>query len=131
SFTAEFWANSRPILLKHNGNIYFPFVVDYSVKEFGIKDSMVVDYKKMKLDKGDWIVWPVLKWDPYESNQKVNEYPAPPSPENLFGTDDRGRDVLVRLLYGLRYSMTFAVLVWLITFIIGTVIGGIQGFRGG
>lgn len=131
SFTAEFWANSKPILLKHNGNIYFPFIVDYPVKEFDIQDTMIVDYRKLKLNHGDWIVWPVIKWDPYESNTKVAEYPAPPSSDNLFGTDDRGRDVLVRLLYGLRYSMTFAVLVWFITFFVGTVIGGIQGFRGG
>lgn len=131
SFTAEFWANSKPILLKHKGEIYFPFLKDYSVKEFGITDTMVIDYRKLDLQEGDWIVWPVIKWDPYESNKKLREYPSPPSDANILGTDDRGRDILTRLLYGLRYSIIFAIGVWVITFVLGTIIGGIQGYFGG
>ena len=131
SFTAEFWANSKPIILKYNGNTYFPVFKDYSVKEFNITDSMTVDYKELKLSKKDWAIWPLVKWDPYESNKKVDEYPATPNAHNLMGTDDRGRDVFTRLLYGLRYSITYSILVWLITFSVGVVIGGIQGFSGG
>ncbi len=131
SFTAEFWANSKPIFLQYQGDIYFPFVKDYSVKEFGITDTMQVDYRKLKLSEGDKIVWPLIKWDPYESNKNVDEYPAPPSGENLMGTDDRGRDVFARLLYGLRYSIAYAIGVWVITFIIGTILGALQGYYGG
>ena len=131
SFTAEFWANSKPLYLNYNGNTFFPFLVEYSAKDFGIKDSLVVDYKNLKLKDEDSVIWPLIKWDPYESNKKVDDYPAPPSASNIMGTDDRGRDVFARLLYGLRYSITFAVFVWLITFIIGTLVGSFQGFIGG
>lgn len=131
SFTAEFWANSKPLILNYQGKIYFPVAVDYSVKEFGITDSMSIDYRKLELKEEDWVLWPIIKWNPNESNTEVESYPSPPSKENLMGTDDRGRDVLTRLLYGLRYSVTYSVLVWFITFIIGTILGGIQGYMGG
>ncbi len=131
SFTAEFWANSRPIFLSYQNKTYFPVFKEYSAKEFGVKDSLVIDYRNLKLSEGDTIVWPIIKWDPYESNKKVDEYPSAPSANNLFGTDDRGRDVFARLLYGLRYSITYSVLVWVITFIIALILGGIQGYKGG
>ena len=131
SFTAEFWANSKPIYLNYQGESYFPVFKDYSVKEFGITDSMQIDYRNLKLQEGDAIIWPIIKWDPYETNTKVDEFPSPPSSDNLFGTDDRGRDVLTRLLYGLRYSISYAVGVWIITFIMGTILGSLQGFYGG
>ncbi len=131
SFTAEFWANSKPIYLNYNGSSYFPIFKEYSVKEFGITESMHIDYRHLKLKAGDAIVWPVIKWDPYESNKKVEEYPSPPSSTNILGTDDRGRDVLARLLYGLRYSIGYSFGVWIITFIVGSILGSIQGFYGG
>jgi len=131
SFTAEFWANSKPLYLSYKGESYFPFIKDYSVKEFGITDSMQINYKELKLADSDSVIWPVIKWDPFESNKEVSEYPSPPSSKNLMGTDDRGRDVLTRLLYGLRYSILYAVGVWVITFIMGTIIGSIQGYFGG
>lgn len=131
SFTAEFWANSKPLILSYKGTTYFPVLKEYSVQEFGIKDSMTVDYKSLKLESSDWVVWPLVKWDPYESNKEVDEYPAAPNAHNLLGTDDRGRDVFTRLLYGLRYSITYSILVWLITFTIGVIVGGVQGFSGG
>lgn len=131
SFTAEFWANSKPIYLSYKGESYFPVFKDYSVTEFGITDTMAIDYRNLKLDKGDSIVWPLFKWDPYESNKKVDDYPSAPTGSNIMGTDDRGRDVFARLLYGLRYSIAYAILVWILTFIIGTIIGGFQGYVGG
>lgn len=131
SFTAEFWANSKPLILGYQGKTYFPVLKNYSVKEFGITDTMQVDYRSLKLTDSDFIVWPLIKWDPYESNKDVDEYPSPPSKKNLLGTDDRGRDVLTRLLYGLRYSITYAIGVWVVTFFMGTILGSLQGFYGG
>jgi microcin C transport system permease protein len=92
-----------------------------------------MNYRTLKLDKygGDYILWPLIRWDPFESNKEVEVYPSEPSSDNWMGTDDRGRDILTRLLYGLRYSITFAVLVWLITFIVGTLVGGVMGYLGG
>ena len=106
SFTAEFWANSKPIYLSYQGEIYFPVFKDYSAKQFGIEDRISVDYRKLKLSDQDSIIWPPIKWDPLESNKTVDSYPSPPSGTNLMGTDDRGRDVFSRLLYGLRYSVS-------------------------
>lgn len=133
SFTAEFWANSKPLYLKHDGKSYFPVFKTYHPSEFGVEDTMVTNYRSIELDeeKGDYAIWPVIQWDPYESNTEVEVYPSEPSSDNWLGTDDRGRDILTRLLYGLRYSITFAFLVWVLTFVVGTILGGIMGYFGG
>lgn len=133
SFTAEFWANSKPIFLKYNHKIFFPVFINYQPNEFNISNSLVVNYRELLLDaqRGDFLVWPIINWDPFESNRNVDVYPSPPSWDNWMGTDDRGRDILTRLLYGLRYSMIFAFFVWFITFFVGTILGGIMGFLGG
>ena len=131
SFSAEFWANSKPLYLSYQGKSYFPVFKEYSVKEFGITDTMQIDYRHLRLAEGDSIVWPLVKWDPYESNKEVDGYPSAPNAQNLLGTDDRGRDVFTRLLYGLRYSITYAIGVWIVTFILGTFLGSLQGYFGG
>lgn len=131
SFTAEFWSNSKPLLLEYHGSFYFPVFKDYNPIDFGRTDIYEMDYKALKLDQTDWAVWPIFRWDPYESNRAVQSYPAPPSKVNPMGTDDRGRDVLSRLLYGLRYSITFAVVVWFLAFLAGTAAGAIMGYMGG
>lgn len=133
SFTAEFWANSKPLYLKYRGENYYPVLVNYHPTEFGETKTMVTDYRTLEIDKakGDWMLWPIIPWDPFESNKEVVSYPSEPSSDNWMGTDDRGRDILTRLLYGLRYSITFAFLVWVLTFFVGTVLGGLMGYFGG
>ncbi|MFP5457583.1 MAG: ABC transporter permease subunit [Bacteriovoracia bacterium] len=131
SFTAEWWANSKPIYLRYQGQSFFPIVNDYPASAFNQLNRIAPDYRTIELAESDVAIWPIIRWDPFESNQTVDKFPAPPSRENWFGTDDRGRDILARLLYGLRYSMTYAVLVWFITFSMGTVIGGVMGWKGG
>ncbi len=131
SFTAEFWANSKPLYLNYNGKSFFPTMKNYTAKDFGIENSVQVNYKELKLKKSDSIIWPVIKWDPFESNKAVKDYPSAPSKENLMGTDDRGRDVFTRLLYGLRYSIIYAIGVWVITYFFGVLLGGVQGYFGG
>lgn len=133
SFTAEFWANSKPLYLNYNGSSYFPVFRSYHPSEFGQEDAVVMDYRSLELneEKGDSVIWPLITWNPYESNKEVASYPSEPTSENLMGTDDRGRDIFTRLMYGLRYSVIFAVLVWILTFIVGTILGGIMGYFGG
>jgi microcin C transport system permease protein len=132
SITADFWANSKPIVMHFNGTTYFPAVKKYHPSVFGQEDISVTDYRALNLTSdGNWALWPLVKWDPYESNPKVEVYPGAPSKENWFGTDDRGRDVLSRLIYGFRYSFAFAILVWLLSFAIGIVAGSIMGYSGG
>jgi microcin C transport system permease protein len=131
SFTAEFWANSRPLILKYHGETYYPIFKDYHPSVFGIDNEVVMDYRSLELDDSEYAIWPVIQWNPFESNKEVISYPSEPTWENIMGTDDRGRDIFTRLLYGLRYSVIFSVFVWLITFVVGTVLGGIMGYFGG
>ncbi len=128
---APILANSRPLYFKFNGTSYFPVLNNYHPKVFGIEDTLSMDYRSFVEKNNISAIWPILKWDPFESNKNVESYPAPPSAVNYLGTDDRGRDVLVRLLYGYKYSIIYAVLVWFITYSLGTVLGAIMGFWGG
>lgn len=124
-------SNSKPLYLNYKGTSYFPVFKEYHPKDFGITDSLVVKYRELEMSDSDSVIWPLVKWNPYESNKNVDSYPSPPSTTNWLGTDDRGRDVLSRLLYGFKYSISYAFFVWLLTFIIGTVLGGIMGYAGG
>lgn len=131
SATAEFWANSKPVVMYHNSQLYFPVVKDYHPTDFGREDILVMNYREINFGNDSWVVWPLIKWDPYESNKDVDTYPSKPSSLNLFGTDDRGRDILTRLLYGYRYCIAYAFLVWILTMVVGIGVGGVMGFYGG
>ncbi len=131
SLTAEFWANSRPLILKYHSEIFFPVLSEVAPTRLGITDQVVMDYRALKLGEKDWALWPLIAWDPYESNNAVERFPAPPSKVNLLGTDDRGRDLLARLLYGFRTSLLYAALVWVFAVIMGVGAGAKMGFFGG
>lgn len=131
TFLSPIIANNKPIILSYQDRTYFPIFKDYAAEDFKLVDTFDVDYRSLKMSDNDWAVWPIIKWDPFESNDKVEFYPAPPSKENLIGTDDRGRDVFTRLLYGFKYSITYAVAVWFISLCIGTLLGGTMGYFGG
>jgi microcin C transport system permease protein len=138
SFTAELVSNSVPLYLNYKGTSYFPafktysfFSKTYHPKIFGVTDVMVMNFRTLKLSDDDTIIWPIFKWDPLESNKDVDSYPAPPTVINYLGTDDRGRDVLARLLYGFRPSFLYAFIVWVISYFFGIFAGGIMGYFGG
>lgn len=131
SLTAEWWANSKPHFMYYQGNFYAPLFVDYHPTKFGREDIFVMDYRALELRQGDWAVWPLVKWNPLETNSKLDSYPAPPSAENIFGTDDSGRDVFARLLYGLRYTLAYAMGAWILAYILGCFIGANMGYWGG
>jgi microcin C transport system permease protein len=131
SATAELWANSVPLAMKYNEKLYFPVVKYYHPSEFGREDLAQMDYRALELKAGDWAVWPLIKWDPYERNEKLEDVPSPPTRENIFGTDQGGRDVASRLLYGFRYSMGYALTVWLMSSIAGMLLGAVMGYKGG
>jgi microcin C transport system permease protein len=131
SMTANFWANSKPIVMKYRGQIYAPVLFEYHPTLFGRDNIAIMDYRTLTMEGGDWAVWPVDHWDPFESNSTVDHYPSPPSKDNWLGTDDRGRDVTARLLYGFRYSIGYAFGVWILSYLLGTLIGGLLGYAGG
>ncbi len=132
SITAEFWANNKPLFMSYEGKWYFPVLINYHPSDLRLKtDLKIVDYKNLNFSKSDYALWPLIKWDPFESNTKVDYYPSPPSGDNWLGTDDRGRDILSRLIYGFRYSIGFALIVWFLSYILGTLLGALMGFTGG
>ena len=131
TFCAPLITNSKPIYLNYQGRSFFPVFKDYHPKDFDIQNSMSIDYRNLDLKADDSVFWPPFSWDPFESNKDVEYYPSKPSRDNIFGTDDRGRDVFARLLYGFKYSISYALLVWAITYIIGTIIGAVMGYYGG
>lgn len=131
SVTAEFWANNKPIIMKYEGSWYMPIYNYYHPTEFDQTQSLVTDYKTLDFSGDNWALWPLITWSPFESNEQVDDYPSPPSSENWFGTDDRGRDVLSRLIYGFRYSMGFAFSVWFVSYILGIFAGAVMGYSGG
>ena len=133
SMTAEIWSNSKPLMMKREGKLYFPALISYTAEEFGITDSFVVDYREMvKKEKEEgkptWAVFPVNQWDPYEQTSDVM---AAPSKSHWIGTDSLGRDVTARLLYGLRVSLSYGLMFWALCFLIGITVGSIQGYFAG
>ena len=130
SLTAELWSNNKPLILNYQDNFYFPVFKKYYPESFSQENQLLTNYRKLKLSEGDWAIWPIIKWNPLESNLAVKKFPSPPSSSNWLGTDDRGRDVLARLLYGYRYSIGFALAVWILSYIIGSLLGALMGYFG-
>ena len=133
SLCAELLANDRPLLLRHGGALYWPVLVDYSPRAFGQRETFVVDYRALarRPGPGDWALWPPIPWGPFETDRSLAEFPSPPGGAHWLGTDDKGRDLLVRLIYGFRLSLVFALSVWLLSFAIGVTLGALQGYFGG
>jgi microcin C transport system permease protein len=133
SLGAELLANSRPLLVHYRGEWHAPVVRDLPAARLGIADTFVVDYRALAktFGPGDFAVWPPIPWGPFESDESLANFPSPPDARHWLGTDDKGRDLLVRLIYGFRLSMVFALTVWALSFVLGVALGGIQGFFGG
>jgi len=136
SLFAEIVANDRPILIRFDGKFYFPVLVDYPETDFGGFLETPAEYadpevREMIEEKG-WIIWPPVhfSYDTVNYELKVPA-PAPPSAENWLGTDDQGRDVVARLIYGFRISVLFGLSLTLLSSVIGVAAGAIQGYFGG
>jgi|SRR5579863_23394 len=133
SLGAELLANDRPLAMHFHGGWYAPVLEDVTPARLGLTDTFVVNYKALEktLAPGDWMLWPPIRWGPFETDESLATFPAPPDGRHWLGTDDKGRDLLVRLIYGFRLSMVFALSVWVLSFLFGIILGGIQGFFGG
>ena len=137
SLFAEVLSNDRPLLVRYEGAFYFPLVRDYSEKTFGGDFDTPTDYLdpfvRAKLKEGDnWSVYPPNPYGPRTINYFAKEpNPSAPSRDNLFGTDDRGRDLLAQLIYGFRLSVLFGLALTLIGVVVGIITGAVQGYVGG
>lgn len=130
SMTADFWSNDKPLLLikqeDHGSTFFFPIVKNYDPSEFGITDSFYIDYKKIAFEnKKIRAFFPLNRWDPFDQSADVL---AKPSKKHWLGTDNLGRDILARLFYGVRISLGFALILWVFSYVFGTVIGAMQGY---
>ncbi|WP_041523194.1 ABC transporter permease [Gilvimarinus agarilyticus] len=136
SLFAELVANSVPIVVVKNGEWYFPIVKEYSELDFGGDFDVAADYRDEYIadliNADGWMLWPPIRFDYRAINYNLpTPAPSPPSSENWLGTDDLGRDILARLIYGFRISVLFGLVLTLATSVVGIAVGAAQGFYGG
>ena len=137
SLGAEFVANDRPIIAVYQGKVFFPIWKDYSEKTFGGDFETPTDFHDPAIranlsSAGNWAIYPPVKYSYLTLNYFAKEpNPAGPSSDNWFGADDRGRDVLARLIYGFRLSVLFGLVLTLVGTFIGVFLGGLMGYFGG
>jgi microcin C transport system permease protein len=160
SLLAEFIANDKPFFVRYDGRSYFPVFVTYPETTFGGDFETAADYrdpflKKLIAEKGGFMVWPPIRYS-YNTHNLDLPTPAPSKPTwmlteeqckavverkglsgcrdleyNWLGTDDQGRDVVARLIYGFRLSVLFGLTLTIISSIIGVAAGAVQGYFGG
>lgn len=137
SFFLPVLANNVALVVKYEGQYYFPILRFYPAGAFGQQLIGEPDYRALRAefaesDSGNWVLMPPYPYGPNESLLDLPGFPPhPPSGEHPFGTDDRGRDVLVRLAYGFNISLTFAILVLIIADSVGVLVGGMLGYVAG
>jgi microcin C transport system permease protein len=136
SLFAEFIANDQPLLIYYDGGLYLPVFREYAETDFGGLFPSAANYHDPYLvdliETRGWLLWPPIRfsYDTVNYNLPVPA-PAPPSADNWLGTDDQGRDVLARLLYGFRLSVLFGLLLTLVSSLVGVLAGAVQGYFGG
>jgi microcin C transport system permease protein len=160
SLCAEFIANDKPFFVRYDGKSYFPVFVTYPETAFGGDFETAADYrdpflKKLIAEKGGFMLWPPIRYS-YNTHNLDLPTPAPSKPTwmlteeqckavverkglsgcrdleyNWLGTDDQGRDVVARLIYGFRLSVLFGLTLTIISSIIGVAAGAVQGYFGG
>ena len=136
SLFAEFVCNDKPLLVRYDGAFYFPVVKTYAETEFGGIFPTEADYRdpevQQLINEKGWLLWPMVPFSYNTINTSLKvPAPAPPSADNWLGTDDQGRDVFARLLYGLRISILFGLALTLSSSLIGVAAGAVQGYFGG
>ncbi|MDY0093965.1 MAG: ABC transporter permease [Candidatus Vecturithrix sp.] len=133
---AEVLANDKPLLIRFDGKWFFPILRQYSEVAYGGEFEAEADYRDPYvielIEAKGWILWPLIPYSYNTINYDLpSPAPSPPTRENWLGTDDKGRDVLARLIYGFRISILFGLTLTLCSSIIGIIAGALQGYYGG
>ncbi len=136
SLIADLVANDKPILLSYRGELYYPILEQYPETTFGGEFETEAEYRDPfvsgLITEHGWILWPPIRYSYDTINYALPvPAPAPPSAENLLGTDDQGRDVVARLIYGFRISVLFGLILTFASTVIGIAAGAVQGYFGG
>jgi microcin C transport system permease protein len=135
---AEFVANDRPILARANGQWFVPVLVDYAETDlvpdgiptgdrFWQDRDFLADFEAA----GGWALWPPIRFSHASLVRGVDRPLSPPSARNWLGTDDQGRDVMARVIYGFRISVLFGFTLTIVSSVIGIAAGAVQGYFGG
>lgn len=136
SMAAELVANDRPLVISFQNKLYFPVFKIYPETLFGgdfeteavYRDPYVQDL----IQAQGWMLWPLIPYSYSTVNYNLPQpAPAPPWSGNWLGTDDQGRDVLARIIYGVRLSILFGLLLTLGSSLVGVAVGAVQGYYGG
>ncbi|MHA1165709.1 MAG: ABC transporter permease, partial [Alphaproteobacteria bacterium] len=137
SLFAEVIANDKPYLILYDGGVYSPVLKAYPETAFGGEFETEADYRdpfvqELIEGKGGSIYWPLIRYSYNTINLNLPvPAPAPPSGENWLGTDDQGRDVVARAIYGFRLSVLFGLVLTIISSVVGVSAGAVQGYFGG
>jgi len=133
---ADLIANDHPLVVRYAGRLYFPILHAYPETTFGGVLPTEADYRDPAvaalIDAKGWMVWPPLRYRYDTINYRLpGPAPTPPSRANWLGTDDQGRDLAARLIYGFRISVLFGLVLTLASSVIGVAAGAVQGYFGG
>ena len=137
SMFAELLSNDRPLIVHYNGQTYFPLVHDYPERIFGGDFETPTDFLDPFIENNirsgnNWALYAPNRYSFNTLNYFApSPNPSAPSTTNWLGTDDRGRDVLARLIYGFRVSVLFGLALTFIGVVLGVLMGAIQGFFAG
>jgi microcin C transport system permease protein len=136
SLCAEVIANDQPLVVRYDGRWYFPVLVSYPETAFGGMLPTAAVYRdpevRRLIEAKGWMAWPPIRYSYDTINYSLTvPAPAPPSRENWLGTDDQGRDLLARLIYGFRISVLFGLTLTILSSIVGIAAGAVQGYWGG
>ncbi|EFP96444.1 ABC transporter permease [Vibrio caribbeanicus] len=136
SLFAELIANDKPLFISYSDQWYFPVIYQYSETQFGGEFDTEADYTDPfvvdLINEEGYIVWPIIRFSYDTINfDLTTAVPSAPDRTNLLGTDDKGRDVLARVIYGFRISVLFGFILTVISSIIGVFVGATQGYYGG
>jgi microcin C transport system permease protein len=137
SLCAELIANDKPLVVRYQGQFYFPILQSQPETVFGgdfatPTDFLDPDIRRNITTQGNWAIYPPIPYS-FETLNYFSKSPNPaaPSAENWLGTDDRGRDVLSRLIYGFRLSILFGLALTAVGVTVGVITGALMGFFGG
>ncbi|MFW2057875.1 ABC transporter permease [Acinetobacter haemolyticus] len=136
SLAAEFIANDKPLLVKYQDSFYFPVFKDYPETTYGGVFETATDYQdpavRELISARGWMISPIVPFSYQTPNLELTvPVPSKPTAQNWLGTDDQGRDVLARVLYGLRVSLLFGFALTICAAVLGIIVGAVQGYYGG
>ncbi|MFA0194691.1 ABC transporter permease [Vibrio artabrorum] len=136
SLFAEMIANDKPLLVSYDNQWFVPIINQYAETEFGGEFETEADYKDPYvielIEDSGYIVWPIIPFSYDTINFDISgAVPSEPDSVNWLGTDDKGRDVLARIIYGFRISVLFGFILTIVSSVIGVVVGATQGYYGG